>query len=322
MTRRAAGVRAATRAPDTSTPEGRQVVILASAGGWHTDELVRAVSARGLVPLLLPWEGNVGRMGMGRGVSNAGHLLHEARAVLPRIIPSGSLEQIIYRVDTLHRLEEMGVRTMNSARAIERTVDKAWTSAILEEAGLPTPDTVACETPEAAFEAFRAMGDVVVKPLFGSMGMGMSRITDEDLAWRVFRVIETVRGVYYLQRFIPHGGRDVRAFVVGEQVLGAIERRSEGWRTNFSRGGEVAPFSLPPEWADLALRAARAVGAEYAGVDLLPSQDGRVYVLEVNGIPGWEGLQKATGIDVASAVVDQLLGAKQRATRTGRQLAT
>jgi glutathione synthase/RimK-type ligase-like ATP-grasp enzyme len=110
--------------------------------------------------------------------------------------------------------------------------------------------------------------------------------------------------------------------VVGERVLGAVERRSAGWRTNFSRGGEVVPFTLPAEWADLALRAARAVGAEYAGVDLLPSRDGRVYVLEVNGIPGWEGLQKATGIDVAGAVVDQLLGARQRTTQTGRQLAT
>lgn len=299
-----------------------QIVILASTRGWHTDELVRAASARGLVPLLLPWEGNVGRMGAASSVSNTGHRLEEARAVLPRIIPSGSLEQIIFRVDTLHRLEEEGVRVMNSATAIERTVDKAWTSAILHRAGLPTPETVVCETPEAAFEAFRAMGDVVVKPLFGSMGLGMSRVSDEDMAWRVFRVVETVRGVYYLQRFIPPGGRDIRAFVVGDQVLGAIERRSEGWRTNFSRGGQVSPFALPADWTDLALRAARAVGAEYAGVDLLPSEDGRVYVLEVNGIPGWEGLQKATGIDVAGAVMDQLLRAPDRPTRTGPQSAT
>jgi RimK family alpha-L-glutamate ligase len=227
--------------------------------------------------------------------------------VLARIIPSGSLEQIIFRVDTLHRLEEDGVRVMNTARAIERTVDKAWTSAILDRAGLPTPETVACESPDDAFAAFRAMGDVVVKPLFGSMGLGMSRVSDEDMAWRVFRVVETVRGVYYLQRFIPHEGRDIRAFVVGDRVVGAIERSSPGWRTNFSRGGSVKPFSLPGPWSELALRAARAVEAEYAGVDLLPAADGTVYVLEVNGIPGWEGLQTATGIDVAATVIDQLL---------------
>ncbi len=285
------------------------VVILASSTGWHTDELVRAVSARGLVPLLLPWEGNVGRMGHAAGVRNGAHTLADARAVLPRIIPSGTLEQLIYRVDTLHRLEEDGVRVMNTARAIERTVDKAWTSAILDRAGLPTPETVACERAEDAFAAFHAMGDVVVKPLFGSMGLGMSRVSDEDMAWRVFRVIETIGGVYYLQRFVPHGGRDLRAFVVGDRVLGAIERRADGWRTNVSRGGRATATTLPAAWADLAVRAARAVGAEYAGVDLLPADDGTVYVLEVNGIPGWEGLQGATGIDVAGAVVEQLLQA-------------
>jgi RimK family alpha-L-glutamate ligase len=286
-----------------------QVVILASQTGWHTDELVRAVSARGLVPLLLPWEGNVGHIGRGGGVRNAGHELAAARAVLPRIIPGGSLEQIIYRVNTLHRLEAEGARVMNTGRAIERTVDKSWTSAILASAGLPTPETVVCETPDEAFAAFRAMGDIVVKPLFGSMGLGMSRVSDEDMAWRVFRVIETIRGVYYLQRFVPHEGRDIRAFVVGGRVLGAIERTAPGWRTNFSRGGRVKAFTLPKAWEELALGAARAVEAEYAGVDLLPATDGTVYVLEVNGIPGWEGLQKATGLDVAGAVVERLLSA-------------
>jgi RimK family alpha-L-glutamate ligase len=156
--------------------------------------------------------------------------------------------------------------------------------------------------------AFRAMKDVVVKPLFGSMGLGMTRVTDEDIAWRVFQTVETLRGVFYLQQFIPHGGRDIRAFVVGDRVLGAIERTAPGWRTNFSRGGAVQPFTLPPAWADYAVRAAQAVGAEYAGVDLLPSATGEIFVLEVNGIPGWEGLQSATGLDVAGAIVDHLLG--------------
>ncbi len=284
------------------------VVILASASGWHTDELLRAARAAGAEPVLLPWEGNVGRMGVEPGVVNGGRALDRAAAVLPRIIPSGSLEQIIYRVNTLHRLEEAGVRVMNSARCIERTVDKAWTSAILERAGLPTPETVACERPEDAFEAFRRMGDAVVKPLFGSMGLGMSRVSDEDMAWRVFRVIETISGVYYIQRYIPHGGRDLRAFVVGGRVVGAIARSAPGWRTNFSRGGAVETVTLTSTQEELALRAAAAVEAEYAGVDLLPAEDGSTYVLEVNGIPGWEGLQQATGIDVAGAIIRQLLG--------------
>jgi len=246
-------------------------------------------------------------MGHGRGVTSDRERLADAAAVLARIIPNGSLEQVIHRVDTLHRLEEDGIRVMNPARAIERSVDKAWASSLLERAGLPTPDTVVCERIDDAFAAFRAMGDVVVKPLFGSMGLGMVRVSDEDMAFRVFRAIEQVRGVFYLQRFVAPGGRDVRAFVVGDRVIGAIARSAPGWRTNVSRGGKAESISLSPELEALAIRAAQAVEAEYAGVDLLPASDGTVYLLEVNGIPGWRGLQEATGIDVAEAVIGRLL---------------
>ena len=224
--------------------------------------------------------------------------------VLARIIPGGSLEQIIFRVDALHRLAERGVRVMNTARAIERAVDKFWTSSLLECAGLPTPETVVTESPEEAMAAFRRFGEAIVKPLFGSMGLGLVRVNDEDVAWRVFRTIERLQGVFYVQRFVPHEGRDVRAFVVGGRVLGAIERAADDWRTNVSRGGTATAITLPGTWAELAIRAAAVIEADYAGVDLLPARDGTVHVLEVNGIPGWEGLQRATGLDVAGAIVD------------------
>jgi ribosomal protein S6--L-glutamate ligase len=140
------------------------------------------------------------------------------------------------------------------------------------------------------------------------MGHGMVRVSDPDVAFRVFRSLEQVRSVFYVQRVIEHEGCDVRVFVVGGRMLGAIERRAPDgqWRTNFTRGGSVRPFDLPKNWEQLALRAASAIGADYAGVDLLPSRDGQVFVLEVNGIPGWQGLQQATGLDVAGAIVDHL----------------
>jgi RimK family alpha-L-glutamate ligase len=123
--------------------------------------------------------------------------------------------------------------------------------------------------------------------------------------------------VFYIQRAVDSGGRDVRVFVVGGRVIGAIERRARDgdWRTNVSRGGSARSFELPSAWAALALRAAAAIGADYAGVDLLPSKDGGVVVLEVNGIPGWQGLQQATRIDVAGTVVDHLLD-RVRASRS------
>ncbi len=228
--------------------------------------------------------------------------------MLARIIPGGSLEQVIYRVDALHWIEDRGVLVMNSPRAIERSVNKFYTTALLHEAGLPTPETIVCEQADEAIAAIRSLGEVIIKPIFGSLGHGMVRVSDLEVARRIVRSLDQTRTVFYVQRAIDHGGRDIRVFVVGGAVLGAIERRApEGeWRTNVAIGGSATPFDLPAEWARLALRAAAAVGADYAGVDLLPSRDGAVYVLEVNGIPGWEGLQRATGIDVAGAIVDHL----------------
>jgi len=285
-----------------------RIAILAARQGWHTEELCRALAERGHEGRVLPYEALVARLGgAGPALSAAGEDLGDCAAVLARIIPAGSLEQVIFRVDALHTLEERGIPVINSPRAIERTVDKLWTSALLERAGLPVPETVVCEHPDAALAAFRALGDVIVKPLFGSMGLGMVRVTTEEMAFRVFRTLETIRGVYYVQRAIDHAGCDVRAFVVGDRVVGAIERRAAGWRTNLARGGQARAITPSGPWAELALRAARAVGADYAGVDLLPAPDGTVYVVEVNGIPGWRGLQQATSSDVAAAIVEHSL---------------
>src|SRR5919204_4724774 len=149
------------------------IVVLAARSGWHTRELERAAGERGHRLTVLPYEGLVARVGARPGLRSKGTELDDADAVLARIIPSGSLEQIIFRVDALHRLEDRGVRVINSPRAIERTVDKFWTSALLEQCGIPTPETVVCENPEEAISAFRSLRDVIIKPLFGSMGLGM-----------------------------------------------------------------------------------------------------------------------------------------------------
>jgi RimK family alpha-L-glutamate ligase len=152
-------------------------------------------------------------------------------------------------------------------------------------------------------KAFREMGDVIVKPLFGSNGRGIVRVDEEEIAHRVFRALEMERAVFYLQEALPHEGRDLRVFITGETVVAAIWRRAEGWLTNISRGAKAERAELPDPWATLALEAARTVGAEYAGVDLLPTPDGRLYVLEVNGSPGWRGLQPVSGVDIAQAIV-------------------
>ena len=283
-----------------------RLAVLAARPGWHTREVERAASARGHQATILPYEGLVATVGPSSGLRARNTELDQVDLVLARIIPSGSLEQIIFRVDALHRLEDRGLPVVNSPRAIERTVDKFWTSVLMEQCVIPTPETVVCQDADEAFAAFRTMRDVIVKPLFGSMGLGMVRISDEDMAYRVFRTIEQIRGVYYLQRTVEHDGADVRVFVIGGRVIGAIERKSTGWRTNLARGGTARSVVLNEYQSALAIRSATAVGAEYAGVDLVTGGDGRTYVLEVNGIPGWKGCQEASGLDVAGELLEYL----------------
>jgi RimK family alpha-L-glutamate ligase len=281
-----------------------RVAVLGSTGGWHAGRLERALTARGHECAFAPVTRMVGRIDGGIAVRSREVALDACDLVIVRGVPRGSLEQIVFRVDTLHALAATGVRAVNGARAIERTVDKFLASALLAAAGVPTPRTVACERADDALEAFADLGsDVIVKPLFGSMGFGMARVEDPDVAQRVFRALEIERAVYYLQETVPHAGVDVRALVVGERVIAAIERVGTDWRANLARGARARPTTLDADRTELCLRAAAALGADYAGVDLVRATDRRDYVIEVNGIPGWRGVEEATGVDVADALV-------------------
>jgi len=237
-----------------------------------------------------------------------GEPLEEYDAFFIRLIPGGSLEQVIFRVDALHRLEDAGVRIINPPTAIERSVDKYYTSTLLEDAGLPTPRTIVAEQFQDAMDGFDELGgDVVVKPIFGSEGRGMARVSDPDVAYRVFRALELSRYVYYLQTFIPHRQEDIRVFVIGDRAVAAMLRRGETWKTNVAQGAQAVPLALDGELSDLAVRAARALGADYAGVDILPTEGEGYTVIEINGIPGWQGLQGATEINVAELLVNYVL---------------
>jgi ribosomal protein S6--L-glutamate ligase len=177
---------------------------------------------------------------------------------------------------------------------------------------LPVPPTVACQTADAAIDAYHALGgDAVVKPLFGSEGRGMVRVSDPELAWRTFRTLERTQTVLYVQKFVAHPGWDLRVLVLGGRVLAAMRRHArDDWRTNVAQGGRAEAVTPTAEEERLALRAAEAVGADFAGVDLLPTTGGYV-VLEVNAVPGWRALAPACGVDVAAAVVRYLEGRRE-----------
>ncbi len=288
-----------------------RIGILGSRRGWHVQALRRALEERGIPVECFPITRLVARIFEKPRVRIEDQVLENYDAIIVRSIPAGSLEQIIFRVDVLHRLENLGVKVVNSARTIERTVDKYYTSALLEDAGIPTPRTVVTERFDEAMEAFKELGDAVVKPLFGSEGRGMVRVCDEDAAYRVFRALELGRYIFYLQEFIPHANRDIRAFVIGDEVIAAMVRQADTWKTNVAKGARVEPLELSEEAAELiremSLRAAAVLETEYAGVDILKAEGGGYYVTEVNGIPGWKGLQKTTDVDIAGRIVEHVV---------------
>src|SRR5947209_10609373 len=210
-----------------------RIAILSAGDGWHVRDLRRAAASLGHDAAAVDFR----RVTAGLGV--AADSLAGFDGVMVRTMPPGSLEQVVFRMDVLHRLQARGVTVLNPPAAVETCVDKYLASARLEAAGLRVPPTVVCQHADAALEAFAALGgDVVVKPLFGSEGRGMVRVADPDLAWRTFRTLERVQSVLYLQRFIPHPGWDLRVFVLGGRVLNAMRRHaSGGWRTNVAQGG-------------------------------------------------------------------------------------
>ena len=278
--------------------------ILCSGTGWHVADLVRAASELGHVPVKIDFRR------LAAGVAVAPEALADVDAVIVRTMPPGSLEQVVFRMDLLQRVEARGVPVLNAPRCLEACVDKYLTTARLAEAGMPVPPTIVCQTADSALEAFAALGgDVVVKPLFGSEGRGMLRISDVELAWRTFRTLERTGAVLYLQQMIRHPGWDLRVFVLAGKVLAAIKRHANGdWRTNVAQGGIAETTTIGAVEEALALRSADVLGAVASGVDLLQGPGGEWYVIEVNAVPGWRALAPATGVDVAAAMVSHLAG--------------
>lgn len=236
---------------------------------------------------------------------------HSCDVVLVRTMPPGSLEQVVFRMDALARLDAQGVRVVNAPKSLECAVDKYLTTSKCHAAGLPVPDTMVCETEEAAFAAFDDLGgDVVVKPLFGSEGRGILRVSDPDLALRTFRTLTRLQAVLYLQRFIPHPGFDVRVLVLDGEILGGMKRFAAAgeFRANVSRQARAEKHCPTAAECDFALRAAAATGAWFAGVDLLYDRDGRCYVIEVNAVPGWKAFGRVNETDVATALLQRIAG--------------
>jgi RimK family alpha-L-glutamate ligase len=240
------------------------------------------------------------------------NLLEDLDALVIRPIGRGSLEELVFRMDMLYKLERQGFLVINPAEAIEHCVDKYDILALLEDNNIPVPLTIATESVTEALKAFAELGgDVVMKPLFGSRGIGATRIVDSEIANTIFKAVTFHHGVIYIQEFVPHGYSDIRAFVVDNHVVAAMRRVSESWKTNFSQGAKPTPITLTPEFEELAVKSAKVIGCKIAGVDILEGPKGPV-IVDVNSQPGWKGLQMVTKVNVADEIVNFILSELKR----------
>jgi len=213
---------------------------------------------------------------------------------------------------TLRFLRDLGIPTVNSYDATITCDNKFLTSMTLRRAGVPALHTMIAYTPQAALQAIEQLGyPVVLKPPVGSWGRLLAKINDREAAEAVLEHKEILgsyhHSIFYIQEYVPKPGGDIRAFVVGDRVIGASYRSSPHWITNVARGATTAPCPVTPQMENIALQAARAVGGEILGVDLVETDQG-LKVIEINTGAEFKGLIEATGVDVPAAIVAYLQG--------------
>lgn len=281
--------------------------------GWHGKRLSEAFAARGYEAVFVSLKDCALHLGGGEQPVFIPGFEHGLPAgVFVRGVPGGTLQRVIARLDILHALKMLGIAVYNDGHAVERTVDKAMTSFLLHLNGVPTPSTWVCESRQQAHEIYlretMAGREVVIKPLFGSQGQGIRKLTAET-GFPV-PLEQYVDGLYYLQRYIDSGEgawHDHRVFVIRGQAMAAMIRHGSHWVNNVAQGGRCEAIAAEGELAQLAEAAAAAVDVDYCGVDIIRDRDGRLYVLEVNSIPAWRGLQGATGLNIGQLLVDDFL---------------
>ncbi len=281
------------------------IAILASPSSWYVADLLRAGGSRHrIVPLAFSTLSSLDDAILASSSDGRRHALSTFDVVLVRSMPPASLEQIVYRMDVLQQLHLSGTPVINPPRALEAAIDKYLALARLKRHGFLTPRTWVGQRWQDAMECFESFGrDVVAKPLFGSEGRGLMRVTDVDLAWRTFKTLERQQAIIYLQEFLPHGGFDLRLLQIGDDTIAIQRHHPTDWRTNISQGGRAVAVTVTKEMADQAREISQVIGAPLLGIDLLPAKDGKQYLLEVNAVPGWRAMGKALQQDVASKVL-------------------
>lgn len=287
-------------------------IVTRNVHGWATTQLTRAIIELGYEPFPFNYNSLYTEIYQGgyKVFSNDIDLGGKLSALIVRPFGRLSFEQAFFRMDTLHLIENLGIPVINSPKAIEIAINKHRTLALLAKNGIKVPYTVVTENVNETVKKLNYSKGIVVKPLFGSKGLGSFLLKDRDYAWRVLADLRYLRHVLYLQQLLKHGGKDIRAFVIGDKVVAAMYRELPGsWKTNIARGARPKPLKVTDEIADIAVKSAKIIGCDIAGVDIVESK-GEKYVIEINSQPGWKGIQKVTKVDIAKKIIEYVVKEK------------
>ena len=290
-------------------------------GGWHGAQLQIALYKRGHKAVFVSLKNCAIDLSGKNPIIQIPGFKQLPKAVFVRGISGGSLQQITQRLNLLHTLKILGVTVYNDGHAIERTVDKAMTSFLLQHHGINTPKTWVCESRHLAHQIIQSHQKVnkqlVIKPLFGSQGAGVRIVGGlaEGLVCGKAQSMplpmdDYVDGVFYLQSFIK-ASHDYRVFIVNNQAIATMKRMGDTWLHNAALGAKCEK-STEADVIAIALQAAKVLNISYCGVDIIRDEasslkTGQLFVLEVNSIPAWRGLQGVTNANIAQLLVDDLL---------------
>ncbi|MEL4319512.1 30S ribosomal protein S6--L-glutamate ligase [Leifsonia sp. YIM 134122] len=235
-----------------------------------------------------------------------GRRLSDYDAILPRIGSSITY----FGTAVVRQFEQMDVYTPNTANGITNARDKLRASQILSRHNIGMPATAFVRNRADVRPAIEQVGGapVVIKLLEGTQGIGVILAPQVKVAEAIIETLHSTNQNVLIQRFVAESrGKDVRALVVGDRVVAAMRRTANGdeFRSNVHRGGSVEAIELSPEYEQVAVRSAQIMGLKVAGVDMLEGNDGPL-VMEVNSSPGLQGIETATNLDVAGAIIDYM----------------
>ncbi|WP_442506867.1 RimK family alpha-L-glutamate ligase [Novipirellula sp. SH528] len=321
---------------------GKRFLVLGCGQGWHANQLRNAADKLGCelhgcdyeslfasiqsnsIHLTSPPDRNAvdrDAVDLGAdGFTDVAISIDQFDAVLARTMPAGSLEKITFRLSILHALagdtiaNDRRIAVINSPRGLEIAIDKFATLAHVRRLGYLVPETIVVQSRNEAMAAFKQLGgDCVVKPLFGGEGRGVMRIQDPQLAWYTFSTLDQLDAVFYVQAFVQPGGRDTRLLVIGDHVIAARRENPSDFRTNHSHGATTTQIQPSTQQITMAKQITSTMGLTFASVDVIDCDDGTPRVLEVNAVPGWQGLQQVCSENIATLVMQTLIDASKPA---------